>query len=67
MFPHDQPYLFQNTAMQLEYCADILETTERGNLSWDSPEEEQASHRIHKWCERYIIAYDEHQGAKPED
>ena len=65
MFPHEQPYLFRHTAMRLEYCVDALENTEWGALQWDNPEEEQASHRIRKWCERYITAYDHHHGDKP--
>ena len=67
MPPHNQPYLFWNTAMNLEYCADELENAEWGNLQWHSPDEEKASHTIREWCQRYIAAYDYHHGDKPED
>jgi len=67
MFPHEQPYLFRTTAMRLEYCVDELENTEWGDLQWNEPEEERASHEIRKWCERYIAACDYHHGDQPAD
>jgi hypothetical protein len=67
MLPHEQPYLFHNTATRLESCADVLENTEWGDLQWNSPDEEKASHSIREWCERYIAAYDDLHGDKPDD
>ena len=67
MLAHDQPFMFRNTAMNIEYCADALENAEWGNLQWHSPDEETASHTIYEWCKRYIAAYDYHHGNKPED
>jgi hypothetical protein len=67
MLPHNRPYLFRNTATNLEYCADELENTEWGNLQWDDPDEEKALHKIREWCQRYVAAYDFLHGDKPDD
>ena len=67
MFSYDKPFLFRNTASNLEYCTDTLENTEWNDLQWDCPNEEKASHQIREWCMRYIAAYDYHHGAKPDE
>ena len=67
MPPLNQPHLFWNTAVNLESCADELESTEWGNLQWHNPDEEIASHKLREWCERYMTAYDYHHGDKPDE
>jgi hypothetical protein len=66
MLPHDEPYLFRNTATKIGYCTDELEITEWGDLQWSDPSEEKASRAIREWCERYIAAYDYHHGDCPD-
>ena len=67
MFPHEQPYLFRNTAMRFGYCVDELENSEWGALQWDCQEDEHAASEIRKLCQRYIDAYDYLHSDKPAD
>ena len=62
MFSHETPYLFRNTTMKLEYCCDLLDNIVLGDLKWDDPDEEKASHQLRERCERYITAYDSLHG-----
>ena len=67
MYEYDQNYLFRNTAMKLGYCTDLLENIAWDDFQWNDPEEEESSHKIRKWCQQYIEAYDFLHGDKPAD